>query len=309
MTKPSKSAANRGQPFLNLSLWACLLSLGPPVLGAWGVAPWLGFSSRLGGVGSIAMVGVLSAVVVLAGLLVQRQWRPLTLIAAVWWMVICLIVMAVLPPKFLLKQWHDPAGPIFYFETKQPLVALTIDDGLDPHTTPALLDLLAEHDAKATFFVFSDTLEAHPELVRRVLDEGHELGNHQTKEVVLAVLNDSDAQHEVATADKALRRFTAPRWLRPGGGLVTQTVLDAAKKCDCPCVLGSAFPFDSHLPAPRFIAAYVGERPVAGDIIVLHDGGQRGVVTTRALEAALPRLAERGLRCVSLTELAKAAAR
>src|SRR5258706_14673831 len=60
-------------------------------------------------------------------------------------------------------------------------VALSFDDGPDPEVTPAVLDALAAYGARATFFAIGRSLEAHPELARRVLAEGHELGNHSWK--------------------------------------------------------------------------------------------------------------------------------
>ena len=55
---------------------------------------------------------------------------------------------------------------------------LTLDDGPDPETTPAILDLLDSHGAKATFFVIGKKAEAHPDLIREIRDRGHQLGNH-----------------------------------------------------------------------------------------------------------------------------------
>lgn len=57
-------------------------------------------------------------------------------------------------------------------------IALTFDDGPDPATTPAILDVLRDYDLKATFFVIGARAEQHPELIRRIVSEGHTLGNH-----------------------------------------------------------------------------------------------------------------------------------
>lgn len=70
-------------------------------------------------------------------------------------------------------------GPVITnLETNQLAVALTIDDGPDPRTTPVMLDLLRRHEAKATFFLIGERAQAHPDLVKAIADQGHAIGNH-----------------------------------------------------------------------------------------------------------------------------------
>lgn len=74
-----------------------------------------------------------------------------------------------------LRPWF---GSTLSVRTSEKLVALTFDDGPDPASTPALLDLLARTGAKATFFVIGSRAARHPDLIARMLAEGHEIGNH-----------------------------------------------------------------------------------------------------------------------------------
>ncbi|MBU5423334.1 polysaccharide deacetylase family protein [Cellulomonas hominis] len=71
-----------------------------------------------------------------------------------------------------------PLSALVCVDTLEPVVALTFDDGPDPAHTPGILDVLARHGAHATFFVLSEHAEQHPEIVRRIVAEGHELGLH-----------------------------------------------------------------------------------------------------------------------------------
>lgn len=71
-----------------------------------------------------------------------------------------------------------PLSALVCVDTLQPVVALTFDDGPDPRSTPAILDVLARHGRRATFFVLSEAAEQHPDLVRRIVADGHELGLH-----------------------------------------------------------------------------------------------------------------------------------
>lgn len=303
---PAGRAAAGRRPLLRVAAVCLAVALLLVLLGTVGVAPWAGFGSQYGGVSTIALLGVASAAAVVLATLLRLQWRPLTVLQALVVAFACLVIVAIFPPRWLLDCFHNPAGPIFYFETHEPLVALTIDDGVHPDTTPLVLDALAERGAKATFFVLSDTLNANRELVERILQAGHELANHQTVDLPLITLPPDEAEREIVQADAALREFVEPKWFRPGGGMATEEAIAVARRLGCPCVLGSVFPFDSHISWTAFLAAYAGERPTPGDIIVLHDGPGRGVRTADALRRALPRLSERGLRCVTLSELADA---
>ena len=80
--------------------------------------------------------------------------------------------------KDAIRLFARPFGTITHVDTAEPLAALTFDDGPDPEYTPALLDVLARHDARATFFMLGKRAAAHPELVSRVAAAGHALANH-----------------------------------------------------------------------------------------------------------------------------------
>lgn len=70
---------------------------------------------------------------------------------------------------------------LFYVNTSAKQIALTIDDGPDRRTTPQILNLLRKHDAHATFFMISDRVTGNDSLLRQTLREGHEIGNHMTR--------------------------------------------------------------------------------------------------------------------------------
>lgn len=78
-------------------------------------------------------------------------------------------------------------------DTPDKVFALTYDDGPDPSSTPRVLDALAEHDARATFFVLSEPVARHPEIVRRIVDDGHEIALHGENHRSLLTRSTSDA--------------------------------------------------------------------------------------------------------------------
>jgi peptidoglycan/xylan/chitin deacetylase (PgdA/CDA1 family) len=70
---------------------------------------------------------------------------------------------------------------ITHVATEEPLIALTFDDGPHPSSTPEVLDLLDNHEAKATFFMVGQAVELYPQIANRVAAEGHAVGNHSSK--------------------------------------------------------------------------------------------------------------------------------
>lgn len=194
-------------------------------------------------------------------------------------------------------------GCRFYVPTHVRAVALTIDDGPDPATTPALLALLARHDARATFFVITDRLRGHEALAAAVVRERHELGNHLTRDEPSIRLDAAAFEDAVRTADRTLRRYTRPRWLRPASGWYSPRMIRTLERLGYRCALGSVYPFDATVPSSRFAANYILRNVRPGSIVVLHDAGARGGRTLRTLAEVLPVLRQRGYAVLTLSDL------
>ena len=124
-------------------------------------------------------------------------------------------------------------------QTEEPIVALTIDDGPDSSTTPAILDLLDEYGAAATFFVITDRIPGNEQLLERMIEEGHELGNHMTNDEPSIRLGREGFAADLGTADTTLSKFDEIRWVRPGSGWFTANMIDTAEARGSRVVLGS----------------------------------------------------------------------
>lgn len=198
---------------------------------------------------------------------------------------------------------------LYLVPTRHRVVALTLDDGPDAARTPEILDVLRAHDARATFFLISSHAAGHDALVGRIVAEGHELGNHLTRDEHSAALAPAAFEGAMREAGAALARFAPARWLRPGGGRYTAAMLDAMERAGYRCALGSVYPYDAHVPSSRFASAYVLSNARPGAVIVLHDRGARGRRTAATLRRVLPELARRGYRVVTLSELERIGAR
>ncbi|HEX5594495.1 MAG TPA: bifunctional polysaccharide deacetylase/glycosyltransferase family 2 protein [Micromonosporaceae bacterium] len=211
-------------------------------------------------------------------------------------------------------------GPVLRLDGEQPesrsmppgTIALTFDDGPDPHWTPQVLDLLARHDAHATFFVVGARVNEHPELVRRILAEGHELGSHTFTHADLSALPDWRRDLELTLTRNAIAGATGRQatLFRPPFSSRTDALsnddLDAlrvAARTGHIAVLTDRDTVDWRRPGVNaIVAAAKPERPGDGAVVLLHDGGGDRAQTIAALKVLLPELAAEGYRFTTISE-------
>ena len=192
---------------------------------------------------------------------------------------------------------------VYFAQTQEPVVALTIDDGPDPVATCRILDVLGQHDARATFFLITERIPGNEEIVARIVEEDHELANHLTRDEPSIRLSSAEFERQLLDSHAALSTFADVHWFRPGSGWTNATMLSTLHRHGYRCALGSVYPFDPQLPSSWFAARYVLANVRPGSIIVLHDHGARGERTASALAKILPQLTRRGFRVVTLSEL------
>ena len=96
-------------------------------------------------------------------------------------------------------------GVTYFLETAVPAVALTIDDGPDPEETPAILDVLRDHDAHATFFLIGSRIPGNEPLLARMRSEGHELANHSYDDRMSLCVPSAELARSLAMTHAALR--------------------------------------------------------------------------------------------------------
>ena len=163
---------------------------------------------------------------------------------------------------------------IVRLNTDQRIVALTFDDGPNPPYTDQLLEVLAKHNVKATFFMIGNRIEKHPETVRRVMAEGHQIGNHSYSHPLLGFLPPSYVQQEIERTDKLLRQvgvtgeivFRAPVLTR---FLPVAWILAKSDRAHISC---NVWGWDWTTQNPDRITKTVLKKVKPGSIVVLHDG-------------------------------------
>ena len=214
------------------------------------------------------------------------------------------------PPVWLLDLLAARyPGCLYRVPIQDRLVALTLDDGPDPVATPLILDELRRHGARATFFLISERIEGRENLVRRLVNEGHELGNHLTRDRASIGLSPGEFARDLEQAHLLLSAYGPVRWARPGSGWYSESMIATMQRQGYRCVLGSVYPYDATIPSAGFSRWYVLRNAEPGAILVLHDGGARGRRTALVLRQVLPELRRRGYRVVSLSELVTAVGR
>ncbi|MEJ2871941.1 polysaccharide deacetylase family protein [Actinomycetospora sp. OC33-EN08] len=195
-------------------------------------------------------------------------------------------------------------GRVFFgVPTRTPRFVLTFDDGPDPATTFALLDVLRRHGARATFFLIGERARAHPQLVARIAAEGHEIGNHTWRDEPTWRLPLAEFRENLRATQQVLRAHGPVRWFRPGSGWPTPRHLAIAEQEGLRCVLGTVVAISGSGAGTATTARWLDPLVRRGTVVVLHEGPQRSRVPD-TVDGLLERTARRGLTAVGLSELA-----
>ena len=218
-------------------------------------------------------------------------------------MVIALAVVWTAPDWLVPRLARRYPGCLYQVPTKRKIVALTIDDGPDPRSTPAILDELKRHGARATLFLITGRLKGQSSLMRRLVGEGHQLGNHFTQDRPSIRLDSAEFEADLLAAHHALSPWGHPVWARPGSGWYSQEMVATMRRHLYRCALGSVYPLDAAIPSVAWATHYILRHVQPGAIVILHDGGNRGKRTVRTLGRVLPELRRQGYQVVTLSEL------
>lgn len=185
----------------------------------------------------------------------------------------------------------------------EPILAMTFDDGPHPTNTPRLLDILKARNIKATFFVVGSNARRYPHILRRMVAEGHEIGNHTDSHAYLTKISSDAIRRELSVTHQAIVSATgvAPRTVRPPYGAVTSEQKAWIKaEFGYPSILWSVDPEDWKRPGVSVVTSRLvsGARP--GGILLAHDIHSP---TIDAMPSTLDQLLAKGFRFVTVTQL------
>jgi peptidoglycan-N-acetylglucosamine deacetylase len=165
---------------------------------------------------------------------------------------------------------------------------LTFDDGPDPVYTPPLLDLLASHGVRASFFLVGEKIERHPALVERIVAEGHMVGNHSYSHWMFKNMSVAKKRREIDSTDVLLRAFDGRAYhrMRPPHGYVSVDLLWHFARQRRSFVYWSYDSLDyQDRPNDELVNQLRAQPPLAGEIVLMHDDSDRA---RAALAVLLP---------------------
>ncbi|QHT59992.1 polysaccharide deacetylase family protein [Paenibacillus lycopersici] len=212
------------------------------------------------------------------------------------------------PISWVALQQRYPGSFVIWGPRRYRKVALTFDDVPDPRYTPQVLEVLARHKVKATFFVVGQRAAAHPALVRRMVNEGHIIGNHSLNHPVFSRISLYAMQQQILRTDWTLRTLTgySPRYVRPPYGEIMPAQVEWLRSRGYTVVNWDVDSEDWRSLDSQTILINIKRTLQPGSIILQHAGGGTGQDLSGTI-AALPKLIKllrsKGYDIVTLPEL------
>lgn len=204
------------------------------------------------------------------------------------------------PPTATPKPRHISYNSV---EGTGKVIAMTFDDGPHPKLTPKLLDMLKERGIKATFFVVGQNAEEYPDIMRRIVAEGHEVGNHSWSHPALTRLGSEGVRSQIERTNAAIEKATGkpPTLIRPPYGATTARLDKVfADTFGLTVVIWSVDPLDWKYRNSARVTQKILEGASPGGIILAHD---IHATTVAAMPATLDALKERGYKFATVSEL------
>lgn len=206
----------------------------------------------------------------------------------------------------LQKQY--PNILVLHGSPDQNRVALTFDDGPDIRFTPQVLDVLAKHDVKATFFLMGARAAAHRDITKRIHEEGHAIGNHTYWHPNLPKEGLGRLHWELTETEQVLEEIIGfkPRLFRSPYGALNEELVEKLGEMDHSVIGWDVDSLDWKLPGADVIADNVLSNVGFGSIILMHDGGDWSMDlsgTVQGLDQIITKLKEDGTEFVTIPEL------
>src|SRR5258708_2478279 len=190
--------------------------------------------------------------------------------------IIALFVLLAAAIYFSYQPGSGFYGPVFtHANTKEKVIALTFDDGPNTGATPEVLDILKKENIKATFFLVGDNVRAYPDLANRIVQEGHEVGNHTSHHSRdLPFYGYKTIRGDLLSTNQIIFSATgqSPIFFRPTFGFRTPWILEVSENTGLITATWNDQAHDYNYSNPSIIEQKILAGAKPGGIIVLHDG-------------------------------------
>lgn len=213
------------------------------------------------------------------------------------------------PPRLLIRYFQHRWPDILWhvrIPSSRKIIALTIDDAPSEYTAE-IMEILAANGATATFFVIGSQVAGREGVLRDLVRQGHELGNHAMYDEASNSLTDEALISQITSVEKMIDEiYTSvgldppPRYFRPGSGFFHDRMRRVVQRLGYRLVLGSIYPHDPQIPYWRVNARHILSRLRSGGIVICHD---RRKWTAPMLRKVLPEMTRKGYRAVSVSML------
>lgn len=210
--------------------------------------------------------------------------------------------------KARVLQEQYPHTFIMKHQTTHKKIALTFDDGPDGKTTQQILDILNQYDIPATFFLVGENIKSYPNVVKRMIDEGHQVANHSWSHLRPTDLSLEEFILEVDTAEKILQDTNISSqffYYRPPYGLVTPIQIEAMETKRYKIISWSIDSLDWLVSEPEKIRDKVIYSAHPGAIVLMHSAGGKNqrIGTIKALPGIIETLTRQGYEFVTVHDL------
>lgn len=200
---------------------------------------------------------------------------------------------------------QKPIGVYYHVSTAEKVVALTFDDGPHPRFTDQILQILEKEGVRATFFEIGSNVEAYPDVTRRVIAAGHEIGNHTYGHPIAKTISARELEEEIEKTDALLRAagYCGNALFRPPQGICSDALPGVLEKSNKAAILWNIDTRDwAHTPSEQIVSE-IEKTVCGGDIILFHDYVSGESTTIPAIKKLIPLLKQRGYQFVTVSEL------
>lgn len=229
-------------------------------------------------------------------------------------LIVPLVIFVVLLVFFYLEKHQQTIGvsssvtgkelPIYCVQTEEPKIAISFDAAWGNDDTQTILDILAKHQVKATFFMTGGWVESYPEDVKAIYEAGHDLGNHSETHPNMSELTEAQMESEIMTVHDRVLELTGYEMFlfRPPYGDYNNTVIKSVKACGYYPIQWSVDSLDWKNYGVESLIQQVltHEQLDKGAIILCHNGAK---YTAQALDQLLTKLESQGYQLVPISEL------